>query len=225
MWPMTVVPDDLTDAADELAPIIELLQRAAGLGLGTVLGLVPPGQEGMRRVAQPGEELVDLFTQTYQHERPALVRLAAARIGTRGTAEDVVQRAFLSVWRQLQRDDRPEIASLPRYTCTAVTREVYREIRALIADRERAGEPVDHPDPATVEAPTGPLASALERALEDLTPRMRQAVVLRFQADRDVRQTAALMGVGEGSVKRYTADGLARLRQALADHPAFPTTL
>lgn len=220
---MNADPDDLDDGLGDLEPIVRLLRRVAADGRGALLGTVPPGQASLRRVAQPSEELSARFTEAYRQERPALLRLAGARLGSRNAAEDVVQRAFTSVWRQLQRPDRPEIASLARYTCTAVTREVHRELRVLIPERRRADDDeVDRPDPASIDESSSPLIEALEDALVLLAPRLRQAVVLRFQTDRDVRQTAELMGVSEGAVKRYTADGLARLRELLGDHPFLP---
>ena len=58
----------------------------------------------------------------------------------------------------------------------------------------------------------------LARALRLLAPRQRQCVVLRFVEDLDVRQTAELLGVSEGTVKSSTYQGIAALRKSLSDN-------
>ena len=45
-----------------------------------------------------------------------------------------------------------------------------------------------------------------------LTPRERAVVVLRYYADLSETETAAALGLAVGSVKRYAADALAKLR-------------
>lgn len=52
----------------------------------------------------------------------------------------------------------------------------------------------------------------LKKALESLSARQRQAVVLRHFHDFDLADTAELMELTEGAVKRYAHDGLKRLR-------------
>jgi RNA polymerase sigma-70 factor (ECF subfamily) len=57
----------------------------------------------------------------------------------------------------------------------------------------------------------------LRRALDVLTPREREAVVLRHVFRCGVGESAEIMGVSVGAVKRYTFDGLRRLRVVLTD--------
>lgn len=73
----------------------------------------------------------------------------------------------------------------------------------------------DAPEPGAVDDPTGRLD--LRRALLALAPRQRAIVVLRFLEDRSVAETAAALGVTEGTVKSQTRDALARLRAVLPD--------
>ncbi|WP_274201073.1 RNA polymerase sigma factor [Actinomycetospora lemnae] len=208
---------DIDHLDQDDAEVIGLLRRAAEAGWGEVLGLVPAHQAGLRRVALPVAELSARLTEAYRREHTVFLRTARAHVG-RDVAEDVVQRAFANVWRRLQRPDRPEIASIVQYTCTAVMHEVHRELRAIIRDRGRRaeGEQPDHPDPATEEKPA--FVDALDDALEVLSPRQRRAVLLRYQIGCSVAETAQLMAIGEGTVKRYAAEGLARLREQLSGH-------
>jgi DNA-directed RNA polymerase specialized sigma24 family protein len=52
-------------------------------------------------------------------------------------------------------------------------------------------------------------------ALAALPPRMRAVVVLRYWLDYDVRETAAVLGCSEGTVKSQSKVGLDRLRLLL----------
>jgi RNA polymerase sigma factor (sigma-70 family) len=53
------------------------------------------------------------------------------------------------------------------------------------------------------------------RALQQLPPRQRAAVVLRYLEDLSIEETAREMDSGEGNVKRLSHDGLNRLRQLI----------
>lgn len=59
--------------------------------------------------------------------------------------------------------------------------------------------------------------AALMAALERLPERQRACVVLRYFEDLDVRETAALLGCSEGTVKSQTSRALASLRSMFED--------
>ena len=52
-------------------------------------------------------------------------------------------------------------------------------------------------------------------ALQKLTVREREAVLLRYYVGCDVAETALIMGIKGGTVKRYASDGLGKLNRAL----------
>ena len=61
-------------------------------------------------------------------------------------------------------------------------------------------------------------------ALQELPPRQRAAIVLRFYEDLTEAQTAAAMGCAVGTVKSQVSAGLAKLRRSSATvrRPARP---
>ena len=68
------------------------------------------------------------------------------------------------------------------------------------------------PAPIADHAPASDATTDLHAALLTLPPRERACVVLRYLEDMPVATVAAELKLAEGSVKRYLADGVARLR-------------
>lgn len=55
----------------------------------------------------------------------------------------------------------------------------------------------------------------IERALEKLPPRQREAFILRYWEDMDVAETAAIMGCSDGSVKTHCSRAVHALAKEL----------
>ena len=62
--------------------------------------------------------------------------------------------------------------------------------------------------------------SAVVAALQKLSGRQREAIVLRYYADLSEAEVAALMGISCGAVKSHTTRGIAALRAELAQQGA-----
>lgn len=215
----------MIETDDEAAAFPEIgnaLLAAALAGEGTVLGLVPPGRAGIRRVSRAQvDEFERRFAEAYRERLPTLVRYAARKVGDHARAEDVVQRAFEKILRR-QRQNLPEITNLNAYLLTAVCNEVNRELRTVIPERQNLTS-VDADDERTEIAGDRPDIShqvadalVLRSALATLSPRERECVVMRVQWQMSVAEAAEALQLSTGSVKRYTFDGLKRLREQLA---------
>jgi RNA polymerase sigma factor (sigma-70 family) len=212
------------DPVEEFPLLARLLQAAAEQGEGTVLGLVPPGRSRIGRVSRTdAAAFAERLAAAYRERSPAMVRYATRKVGDPGRAEDVVQRAFEKILRR-QQGDPPEITNMQAYVLTAVCNEINSELREVIP--ARANVSIDDPDRDT-EAPSAPTdvstqvtdAALLRDALAALSPREREAVVIRMQWQLSVAEAAEVMHLSTGAVKRYTSDGLRRLRERL--DPAF----
>lgn len=131
-------------------------------------------------------------------------------------AEDMVQATLTKLyvaWPAFRKAQNPD-GYVRRVLVNALTDERRRVWRR----HERPMAEV--PDLAGGTAAADPVGEAVKRALRDLPPRMRAAVVFRFFYDLGVAETADALNCSEGNVKSQTARGLDRLRAAL---PAIPS--
>ena len=150
--------------------------------------------------------------------RPVLLRTATLlAAGDRHLAEDLVQATLTKVyvaWSAFQRADNPDA-----YLRRALVNTLTDERRRIWRSRERSV--ADLPDvPERPAAAGGDVDEALKRALRELPPKMRAALVFRFFYDLDVAQTAHALGCSEGTVKSQTARALDRLRAVLERSPS-----
>ncbi|HLL33018.1 SigE family RNA polymerase sigma factor [Streptomyces sp. NPDC052687] len=144
---------------------------------------------------------------------PRLMRTAFLLTGEQHAAEDLVQSTFEQVyvaWRKVGSADEPE-AYVRRVMINAHARKHRRRLREFLAPKDDSGLAHEQPD-------TGDRISqaddrnALLKALAQLPPRQRQAVVLRYWEDLTETQAAEAMGCSVGAVKSNAAKGIAKLR-------------
>ncbi|GAA1379799.1 hypothetical protein GCM10009661_53530 [Catellatospora chokoriensis] len=139
----------------------------------------------------------------------ALSRTAFLLTGEHHAAEDLVQSALAKAatrWRQIRDGGQPE---------AYVRRIMINE--QISWWRRRPARPVaEVPDRAGPDSGQRVLdRMVLDRALDQLSPRQRATVVLRFYEDLSEADTASALDCSVGAVKRYTHDALARLRESL----------
>lgn len=134
---------------------------------------------------------------------PPVSRTVFLMVHDRELAEDVTQEALyrmLRHWRTVSLYERPE-AWVRRVAIRIAVRELQR--RAARADRERLAQQTaydDLPDPDVA------------RAVAELAPMQRAAVVLFYWEDRPVTEIAQVLSVSESTVKQH----LFRARHNLA---------
>src|SRR5437868_3509731 len=152
-------------------------------------------------------------TALYSANYRSLVRLAAMLVRDSGTAEEVVQDAFVAMhggWRRLRDPDKA--LSYLRQSVVNRSRSVLRH-RAVVEKYAPKGLP----DAPSAEAGAiGELGrSAVIDALSGLPARQREALVLRYYADLSEAEIAHTMGISRGAVKSHTARGMTALRNVL----------
>jgi RNA polymerase sigma factor (sigma-70 family) len=149
----------------------------------------------------------------YGTEYRSLVRLAAVLIGDVGIAEEVVQDSFVAMygaWTWLR--DRDKALAYLR-------QRVINRSRSALRYRMAAGWNAPKPEPgmpsAEHDAITKLEGSAVISAMHTLSPRQREALMLRFYLDLSERQAASVMGISPGAAKRHTARAKAAMLSVL----------
>ncbi len=168
-----------------------------------------PTDEELVERANRGEAAA--FERLYERHRDWAQRLALRFSRGPEDAQEVVQDAFLHL-----------LGRFPGFRLSARLRTyLYPVVRHLARDRRererRRSPPGAAPDPELVPDPAGPASPA---ALEDelrvvlaaLPEPQREALLLRYVDDLELREIAQLQGVPLGTVKSRLHQALARLR-------------
>jgi RNA polymerase sigma-70 factor (sigma-E family) len=152
----------------------------------------------------------------FMHARwPVMVRLAYGLIGDQGHAEDVAQAAFGRVyasWPRVRRSGDPDA-----YVRQIVINENRNRFRKRRVPERLTGSP---PESGLVDVQWTDTTreyderSALIAALQQLGPRQRAVIVLRYWMDLTEQETAAALNCSVGTVKSQASRALATLRQS-----------
>jgi RNA polymerase sigma-70 factor (sigma-E family) len=169
-------------------------------------------------LAPPPIERDEAFGVLFRTHARGLVRLAYCLLGDREAAEDVVQEAYLSLYRNwdTMRDHGSSHAYLRAAVINRSRTGQWQLIRARRVRQRLAS--VDWPGPSSesrmIERDD---ARRLAAAVQALPTRQREVVVCRYYLELTESETAALLDMGLGSVKRHAHRGLARLHDRLGD--------
>jgi RNA polymerase sigma-70 factor (sigma-E family) len=147
----------------------------------------------------------------------ALQRAAYLMVGDSQLAQDLVQEALTKTYVAWPRLRDPRNAEA--YCRKAITTTAISWFRRKGWNNER---PTEHLPDDVSSGNAGHEATLAERdavwrAMRQLPPRQRAALVLRFYDDLSEAQTAEAMGCAVGTVKSQVAAGLAKLRDQLGD--------
>jgi RNA polymerase sigma-70 factor (ECF subfamily) len=173
----------------------------------------------MRLVARKDQRAFELF---YDRHSTAAYSLAYRIVGDRAAAEDVVQEAFLSVWRSESGYD-PARGSVRGWALGVVRH------RAIDAVRRRATTPpvaFEHQLERIVEQPSAALtevevlrresARELRGALGALPGEQSQVIELAYFGGFSQSEIAEMLALPIGTVKGRMRLGLEKIRAAFA---------
>ncbi len=151
----------------------------------------------------------------YAAQWGGMVRLASLLLGSTSAAEEVVQEAFVSMYRRWSRLKDPQAAA--GYLRTSVVNgcRSWHRHQAVEIKHRRPGAPEPTSPAEIVERhEQGALVMA---ALRSLPPRQQEVLVLRYYADASEAEIAELCGISRGAVKSHAHRGMATLRTALGE--------
>ncbi|MGI8429039.1 MAG: RNA polymerase sigma factor [Solirubrobacteraceae bacterium] len=187
-----------------------------------------PGPTQLRELAD--EDLMQLvrrgeasaFEVVYERHSSAAFSLAYRMCGTRSAAEDVVQEAFLSLWRSGARYDRARgsvrswvLGVVHNRAIDAFRREVVKERRDIRDDG--IAERLPAPQQTDTEVERRDDAQQVRGALGELPAEQRQVIELAYFGGFTHSQIAKILDLPAGTVKGRMRLGLTKLRLALGD--------
>lgn len=154
--------------------------------------------------AGPSADFTDLLAPHWD----VLVRVAG-RLAAPGSRDDVLQDALTSAWRRRAGYD-PGRGSVRAWLLVITADQARRSWRRYRIWHPLADEPAaTSPDPA--------VRADVEAAIAGLPRRQRLAVQLRYYADLEVEDIAAVMHCSAGTVKSTLHDARAALRSRLGE--------
>lgn len=165
-----------------------------------------------------GQEAFERLVPVY---RRRVFGLAYGILRDRAAAEDLAQEVFVKLWQALPRyDGRAQLSTwiyaITRNAAVSALR-TRRRVASLSEDAVAAeAEAVAAPDAGTADP-------ALQRAIDRLPERQRQAITLYYLDERSVDEVADLMGLPSNTVKTHlhrARAGLAATLGVAAKEPA-----
>lgn len=183
-----------------------------------------------RAQQQDNEAWIALVTR----HQTAVFRMAYLLLGNADEAQDVAQETFLRAFRHLERVDatrplRPWLLQIAKN----LARNRRRALRRYWAAWQRWWQsdlPTETSQPHHQAAPGA--AELLWHAVQRLPVNDQEVIYLRYFLEMSVSETAATLGVAEGTIKSRHSRALARLRTVVTAefpelHPAAldPTAL
>ncbi|WP_435846458.1 RNA polymerase sigma factor [Streptomyces fradiae] len=167
---------------------------------------------GRDSAQDPGER--PTVTDLYDGHRLSMVRLALLLVDDRASAEDVVQDAFVALYKR-HGERLDDVDNALGYLRTSVVNTA----RSVLRRRKTAREYVP---PHEADAPSAEdhalLGDEHRRvivALHGLTSRQREVLVLRYWSDLSEAQIAETLGLSRGAVKSTASRALDALERVL----------
>ncbi|GAA2823984.1 SigE family RNA polymerase sigma factor [Kitasatospora paracochleata] len=192
----------LSGAAEESAPPAgrSAAERRSGLRL--------------LRGGRPADEERPTLTELYHAHRLGLVRMAVLLVDHQDIAEDVVQEAFTALYSK-HGEQLDDLDNALGYLRTSVVNGA----RSVLRRRKTAREYVP---PHEADAPSAEDHAVLNDehrrvlvALNELTQRQREVLVLRYWSDMSEAQIAETLGLSRGAVKSTASRALDALEKHL----------
>ena len=184
---------------------------------GATIVIVEPGDETSASIeaALQRQEHGAALTLCARQHGAAIGRLCMALVGSQADAEDLTQETLLAAhdafdsWRG-EGSIRSWLFGIARRKCARhlENRTAGRAKLELLRDEPPAPDPAD-------TASERQLAARARKALAEIRPSEREALILRYAAGLSFREVAAACGIDEAAARKRVSRAHARLRAEL----------
>ena len=184
---------------------------------GATIVIVEPGDETSASIeaALQRQEHGAALTLCARQHGAAIGRLCMALVGSQADAEDLTQETLLAAhdafdsWRG-EGSIRSWLFGIARRKCARhlENRTAGRAKLELLRDEPPAPDPAD-------TASERQLAERARKALAEIRPSEREALILRYAAGLSFREVAAACGIDEAAARKRVSRAHARLRAEL----------
>ena len=160
------------------------------------------------------------FEVLYERHATAAFSLAYRMLGSRAAAEDVVQEAFLGIWRAGERYDRARgsvrtwLLGIVHHRAIDALRRAYVHERRRTSD-EGLEERMEARERTEEEAARREEARGIQSALGTLPREQAQVIELAYFGGFTHTEIAAMLDAPVGTVKGRMRLGLAKMRDQL----------
>ena len=160
------------------------------------------------------------FEVVYERHSGAAFSLAYRMVGRRNAAEDVVQEAFLNLWRSGARYERTR-GSVRTWVLGIVHHRAIDSLRrSTVHDKRRTGdddiaERLEAPDRTDVEAARRDEAATVRAAMDTLPPDQSKVIELAYFGGFTHTEIAEMLQTPVGTIKGRMRLGLQKMRGAL----------
>jgi RNA polymerase sigma-70 factor (ECF subfamily) len=174
--------------------------------------------EDIMQLVRRGEAAA--FEVIYERHANAAFSLAYRMCGSRGAAEDVVQEAFLSLWRSGARYDRMRGSVRTWLLGIVHNRAIDSLRRSVVHDRRRASdegieERFEARERTDVEVARLDEAQEIRVALQGLPPEQSRVIELAYFGGFTQSEIASMLDTPIGTVKGRMRLGLEKMRAQL----------
>lgn len=173
----------------------------------------------MRRLLQrTAAGAVDAYERLYREASPQLFAICRRILRDHGTAEEVLQEAWVAVWQHADNYDPAKAAPMTWLTTLARNKAIDRL-------RKRREEPLQDPEtfpesPATLPGPVqmaqrSRACQRLDDCIQELAPERRELIREAFFSGATYKELAERLQVPLGTVKSWIRRSLLQLHACL----------